>query len=76
MLWTTQAFPPSAFAAHPRIPVAVVERLQQAMLHLDDDAAGRAAVATIGQSHRHGRDADYDAVRALHIELLDPLPED
>ncbi|MEZ5600713.1 MAG: phosphate/phosphite/phosphonate ABC transporter substrate-binding protein [Candidatus Competibacteraceae bacterium] len=77
ILWTTQAFPPSAFAAHPRIPVAVVERLQQAMLHLDDDAAGRAALATIGfKAIATARDADYDAVRALHIELLDPLPED
>ena len=77
ILWTTQAFPPSAFAAHPRIPVAVVERLQQAMLHLDDDAAGRAALATIGfEAIATARDADYDVVRALHIELLDPLPED
>ena len=77
ILWTTQAFPPSAFAAHPRIPVAVVERLQQAMLHLDDDAAGRAALATIGfKAIATAQDADYDAVRALHIELLDPLPED
>lgn len=77
ILWTTQAFPPSAFAAHPRIPVAVVERLQQAMLHLDDDAAGRAALATIGfKAFATARDADYDVVRALHIELLDPLPED
>lgn len=77
ILWTTQAFPPSAFAAHPRIPVAVVERLQQAMLHLDDDAAGRAALATIGfKAIATAQDADYDVVRALHIELLDPLPED
>lgn len=77
ILWTTQAFPPSAFAAHPRISVAVVERLQQAMLHLDDDAAGRAALATIGfKAIATAQDADYDAVRALHIELLDPLPED
>jgi len=77
ILWTTQAFPPSAFAAHPRIPVAVVERLQQAMLHLDDDAAGRAALATIGfKAIATAQDADYDAVRALHIELLDPLPVD
>lgn len=77
ILWTTQAFPPSAFAAHPRIPVAVVERLQQAMLHLDDDATGRAALATIGfKAFATARDADYDVVRALHIELLDPLPED
>ena len=57
--------------------MAVVERLQQAMLHLDDDAAGRAALATIGfKAIATAQDADYDAVRALHIELLDPLPED
>ena len=57
--------------------MAVVERLQQAMLHLDDDAAGRAALATIGfKAITTAQDADYDAVRALHIELLDPLPED
>ena len=77
IFWTSPPFTPSAIAAHPRVPAAVVERLQQAMLNLDDDAAGRAALEGISfKGITTARDSDYDAVRALHIELLDPLLKD
>lgn len=77
ILWTTQPVTPNAIAAHPRVPAAVVERLQQAMLNLDDDAAGRAALEGISfKGITTARDSDYDAMRALHIELLDPLLKD
>ena len=78
ILWTSQPFPPNAFAAHPRIPAAVVDRLRQAMLNLDNDAAGRAALEKISftKGFTTARDSDYDAVRALHIELPDPLLRD
>ena len=77
ILWATPPFPPNAIAAHPRIPVAVVERLQQAMLNLDKDAAGRALEKiSLIKGFTMARDSDYDAVRALRIELLDPLLKD
>jgi phosphonate transport system substrate-binding protein len=77
ILWTTQPLPPAALAAHPRVPVAVVERLQQAMLNLDSDAAGRAMLESISfKGFTTARDSDYDGVRALRIELLDPLLKD
>ena len=77
ILWTTQPFTPNAIAAHPRVPAAVVERLRQAMLNLDDDAAGRAVLEGISfKGITTARDSDYDAVRALHIGPLDPLLKD
>ncbi|MDG4583209.1 MAG: phosphate/phosphite/phosphonate ABC transporter substrate-binding protein [Candidatus Competibacter sp.] len=77
ILWTAQPFAPNAIAAHPRVPAAIVERLRQAMLNLDDDAAGRAALEGIGfKGIATARDSDYDAVRALPIEPLDPVRKD
>lgn len=74
ILWTTQGYTPHAIAAHPRIPAAVVERLRDAMLGLDGDPAGKAALDGIGfKGITTAQDADYDDVRALHIELLDSL---
>ena len=77
ILWTAQPFTPNAIASHPRVPAAVVERLRQAMLNLDDDAAGRAALEDISfKGIATARDSDYDAVRALPIGPLDPVLKD
>lgn len=78
ILWTSQPFPPNAIAAHPRVPTAVVDRLQQAILNMDSDAASRAVLEKIGfiKGFTTARDSDYDAVRVLHIELPDPLLKD
>lgn len=76
ILWTTQGYTPHAIAAHPRIPATVVERLRDAMLGLDGDPAGKAALDGIGfKGIAAAQDADYNDVRALRIELLDPLGE-
>lgn len=76
ILWTTQDYTPHAIAAHPRVPAAVVERLRDAMLGLDGDPAGRAVLEDIGfKGIATARDADYNDVRALRIELLDTLVE-
>lgn len=76
ILWTTQGYTPHAIAAHPRVPAAVVDRLRDAMLGLEGDPAGKAALDGIGfKGIAAAQDADYTDVRALHIELLDPLGE-
>lgn len=76
VLWTTQGYTPHAIAAHPRVPAATVERLRDAMLGLDSDPAGKAVLEGIGfKGIAPAQDADYNDVRALHIELIDPLGE-
>ena len=76
ILWTTQGYTPHAIAAHPRVPAAVVERVRDALLGLDGDPAGKAALEGIGfKGIAAAQDADYNDVRELHIELLDPLGE-
>jgi phosphonate transport system substrate-binding protein len=76
ILWTTEGYTPHAIAAHPRIPAAVVERLRDAMLGLDGDPEVQAALEGIRfKGIAAARDADYDDVRALRIDLLDTLAE-
>ena len=41
ILWTTQGYTPHAFAAHPAMPIGVVDRLQQAMMSMATDPEGR-----------------------------------
>ena len=76
ILWTTPGYTPHAIAAHLRVPPAVAERLREAMLGLDGDPAGRAALEGIGfKGIAAAQDTDYDEVRGLRIELLDALVE-
>ena len=76
VLWTTQGYTPHAIAAHPRVPVPTVERLRDAMLGLDGDPAGKAALEGIGfKGIAAAQDADYNDVRELRIDLLDPPGE-
>ena len=63
-------------ATHPRLAAGTVKQLQEAMLALDNDPDGRAALEGIGfKSIVAAGDADYDAVRSLHLELLEPPTE-
>jgi hypothetical protein len=46
------------------------------MLGLDSDPAGKAVLEGIGfKGIAPAQDADYNDVRALHIEMIDPLGE-
>jgi phosphonate transport system substrate-binding protein len=72
ILWTTQGYTPHAFAAHPELPIGIVDRLQQAMLDMHQDPAGRQLLENIkisGFSFAHDR--EWDDVRALRIHSLD-----
>lgn len=76
ILWTSQGYTPHALAAHPRLAAEPVKRLQEAMRALDHDPDGRAALEGIGfKGIVAAGDADYDAVRSLHLELLEPPTE-
>ena len=76
ILWTSQGYTPHAIAAHPRLAAGTVKRLQEAMLALDNDPDGRAVLEGIGfKGIVTAGDADYDAVRNLHLELLEQPTE-
>lgn len=72
ILWTTRPYTPHAIAAHPRVSKSVVRRLQQVMLAMEQDPAGKKLLAVIKiKGFEGGEDRDWDDVRALGIHLLD-----
>lgn len=74
VLWTTEGYTPHAFAAHPRVPGAVVESLAGAMIAMSSDAQGRALLEPLNvQGFEAAADRDWDDVRALQIDLLDDM---
>lgn len=74
VLWTTDAYPPHAIAAHPRVPNAVIAEIRQAMIHMHEDPTGREVLAAANfKGITSARDSTYDRVRALKLDLLDKL---
>jgi phosphonate transport system substrate-binding protein len=74
ILWTTKGYTPHAFAAHPRVPPDVVERLNAAMLAIGQDDEGRALLEPLSlPGLERAEDSDWNDVRALGIGLLDDL---
>jgi len=74
VLWTSSEFAPHAIAAHPRVPASTVERVRRAMIELKQEPAGRAALERAGFTGIvAAQDSDWNDIRALRIERLDPL---
>jgi phosphonate transport system substrate-binding protein len=74
ILWTTDGYTPHAVAAHPDLPPELVARLQGAMVGMQDDETGRALLESLSMSGIvAARDAEWDDVRALGLQLLDDL---
>lgn len=74
ILWRTGPYTPHAFAAHPRVPGEVVERLRRAMEAMDKEPAGRELLTVLAfKGIEEARDSDWDDVRGLGIEVLDRL---
>lgn len=68
ILWKTPEYTPHAFAHHPRLPVATVERIQAAVEQLFALPEDRAVFASIGFTGlAPAGDAEWDDVRALGI---------
>ncbi len=69
VLWKSNGYTPHAFAVHPRVPQAVVEKLQRALLEMENDPKGKALLKKIRlKGIEKGRDQDWNDVRALNIE--------
>jgi phosphonate transport system substrate-binding protein len=70
ILWTSAAYPPHPFAAHPRVPTAVVKRLQAALIAMNTDEAGQAILKPLAfTGFMVTRDADYDVLRSSGYKL-------
>ena len=69
VLWTTPGYTPHAIAVHPRVAPAVAEAVRQALVAMNEDEAGRAALEGLKvKGFEAARNADWDDVRALNIE--------
>jgi len=68
VLWTTAGYTPHAIAANSRVPKAVVQRVQAALVGMDETPEGRRLLAPLKiTGWEAAKDADWDDVRSLHI---------
>ena len=71
VLSETPAYTPHAFAAHPRVPAAAVERVLKAMISLADDEAGRRLLTPLAfKGMVAAQDPEWNDIRSLDIDLL------
>jgi phosphonate transport system substrate-binding protein len=70
VLWTSAAYPPHPFAAHPRVPADAVRRLQAALIAMNSETAGQAILKPLAfTGFISTRDEDYDVLRSLGYKL-------
>lgn len=68
ILWTSNGYTPHAFAAHPRVPKDVVEKIQKAMLNMENNSLGKALLKKLRfKGIERGNDQEWNDVRALNI---------
>jgi len=71
VIWTSDGFTPHAIAAHPRVPVEVVEAIRAALIGMDQTPGGAEILERIKiKGFERGEDKDWDDVRALNLEAL------
>jgi len=71
VLWTTAGYTPHAIATHPRVSPQTRDKVLQALLELEQDATGLQLLKGLNiRGFMPARDADWDDVRSLDIELL------
>lgn len=74
IFWTSEFFTPHAFAAHPRLKAGVVARLREEMEGMADNEEGRRLLDALSfKGIAPATDSDWDDVRGLGIDVLDPL---
>ncbi len=70
ILWKSEPLPPFAFAAHPRVSHQVVDRIQKALVDMDEDAEGRALLEPLNiKGIVKAQDFDYDGMRKMKLKL-------
>ncbi|WP_119396390.1 phosphate/phosphite/phosphonate ABC transporter substrate-binding protein [Salinibius halmophilus] len=74
VLWRSPAYTPHAFAAHPAVDTAAVERLAAAFAQMHETQRGKALLSEISfESVEQAHDQQWNDIRALGINLLDDL---
>ena len=69
ILWKSDGYTPHAFAAHPRVPQALVNKIQKALLDMENTSQGKALLKKVRlKGIEKGTDAEWDDVRALNIK--------
>ncbi|MFC1524193.1 phosphate/phosphite/phosphonate ABC transporter substrate-binding protein [Thermodesulfobacteriota bacterium] len=69
ILWTTEGYTPHAFAAHPRVPSSVVDKITDALMAMNDDPQAEPLMKAIKfKAFQRVKNADWDDVRALKID--------
>lgn len=70
ILATTPAYVPHAFAAHPRLPAATLQKISTVLQGLDMDEAGRQVLAPLSfKGIEAADDKEWDEIRKLRIDL-------
>jgi phosphonate transport system substrate-binding protein len=70
ILWKSEPLPPFAFAAHPRVPHKMVERIRKALVEMDRDVEGRALLLPLNiKGIVSAQDSDYDGMRKMKLKL-------
>ncbi len=76
ILWSSVAYAPHPFAAHPRLPSDLLEKVQRAMIAMAGDPEGAALLKAIGfKGIVAAVDKEYDDVRRLKLKVLDSTPK-
>lgn len=71
ILWTTKGYTPHAIAVHPRIKKEDVQKLQQALIAMDKQTAGKELLSSIKiKGFSKAIDSDWNDVRALKLKQL------
>jgi len=72
ILWKTPRYTPHAFAAHPQVPERDREKLESALIALEQSEGGMALLRSINfKGIETAQSSDWDDVRSLNITLLD-----
>jgi len=71
VLWTTKGYTPHAIAVHPRIKQSDAQKIQQVLVDMEKQIAGRKLLDSIKiKGFVTASDHDWDDVRDLNIQLL------
>ena len=74
IFWTSRPFTPHAFAAHPALDQAMVDKIQQVLLGMNNDPEAAPLLKAINfKGFEKAQYQDWDDVRSLKIDLLDDL---
>jgi len=74
ILWTTKGYTPHAIAAHPRIKPSDARKVQQALINMVQQPAGKKLLENIKiKGFEVASDSDWNDVRNLKLKLLSDL---